>query len=225
MVATPQHVPGSQYDALAARVAALERQVSAVANKTLFSANIGAGGLSISSGGDLNMGPGGDINLSAGGHIKDGAGNILFSADGTTGQRLSTPFLQVPMTALWDGGTFRSDTTAGDYAIAASLVTTETTLWIGTIPQVLHPAILWSGVVGNITGGSSIPTYRLYINGVLVGTWSQSTYAPFNSPQFDITGVTTFGTQTVQATVTIQASVTSTQNLAFTSYCLNMCGS
>lgn len=219
--------------ALLDRIAALEASVKNLTNKTLFSVSVGSGGITINNGGGITVnggtiviGPGGSIQLPAGGTITDALGNIIFSADALTGQRLSTPFLSVPMIPKWAGGTFQSNTSVGDYSIAASVVTSETVLWSGSIPQALHPKIQWLGATGRITGSTSIPTYRLYVNLVKVGTWSQTTYGNFTTPQFDITGVpgVGFGFQNVSVTVSIQADVTSTDNLAFTTTSVLMCG-
>lgn len=226
MVMTPQNVPSDAYNALLNRINDLSARLDAVSRQTLASASIGSGGITISGGGSLTIGPGGNINMPAGGHIKDAAGNIVFSTDAATGQRLSTPFLSLPMQARWRGGPFLTDTAAGDYSIVASAVTAETFLWTTVIPQTLHPKIQWAGVIGRITGTTSTPTYRLYINGTLVGTWSGVGYGGFATPQYDITAVpgVGFGFSNVGVSATIQADVTSTDNLAFTTNNLIMCG-
>lgn len=222
MVASPDINPKSTET----RLAELEATVAAMGRQTAYSMQISSGGLIINNGGGITIGPGGSIQLPAGGTIRDSAGNILFSADALTGQRLSTPFLAVPMNPLWAGGAFQSNTSVGDYSIAASVVTAETTLWAGSIPQTLHPKIQWVGTVGRITGTTSVPTYKMYVNGALVGTWSQTVYGGFQTPQYDITGVpgVGFGFQNVGVTVSIQANVTSTDNLAFTTTSVLMCG-
>lgn len=219
MAATPPHIPGGPRDALEARVAALERALVAATNKTLFSANIGAGGLTI--------GAGGSINLPAGGAIKDGVGNIIFSADASTGQRLSTPFLAIPMTAMWDGNdgaAFRTGGSTGGYVFQAAHCTTETTLWRGIIPQIVHPRVCYNIDVGRLTGTTSTPTYRLYINGNLVDTFSTTAVGLYSCPFRDITGITGFGTGNVSFNVTVQANVTSTDYFDATAWELVMCG-
>lgn len=224
MVSSPPHVPGSGKDPLVARIERLERAVANVSNKTLFSASIGSGGITID-GGTLFIENGGDIQLSAGGHIRDGSGNILFSADGTNGERLSTPFLAVPMVPLWNGGSIRGGTDGiGEYLITASHVLTETVLWRGWIPQVLHPNIMWQGVVGRASGTTSTPTYRLYVAGQLVTQWSQTTFGSFNTSQQDITDLTAFGVPFAEVTVSIQADTTSTDQLALTTDAVVMAG-
>lgn len=218
MTANPPSIPGDPYGALLAEVNRLRARIDAVDRRTLGSASVGSGGITINNGGSLTLGPGGDINLSAGGHIKDGIGDILFSADGTTGQRLSTPYLTVPMVPKWAGGRFQTNTGIGDYSIPASSVTAETTLWEGEAAQLLHPEAIWSGVLGRITGTTSTPTYRLYVNAVLVATNIQSSYAFYASPAIDITGVSVFGVQIASVKLTIQADISSADDLAFTVY-------
>lgn len=207
------------------RVKRVEQQIAEIRKAIgLTSATITHGDLTIR-GGSLVIQDSGSIDLPLGGTVKDALGNIIFSADQHTGQRLSTPFLAVPMTPKWKGGVFQTDTGVGDYAIVASDVTAETTLWQGNIPQVVHPRIGWSGVIGRITGTTSTPTYRLYVNGTLVGSpWSQTGYGGYNTPQFDITGITSFGSENVRVTLSIQADVSSTDNLACGTYSAYMCG-
>jgi len=183
--------------------------------------------LAISGSGDLNMGPGSDVNFSAGAHIKDGAGNILFSADGSTGQRMSTPFLSVPMVPNWAGGGIRNAGDGiGEYLITASNVTAETELWKGIIPQALHPNIAMRCVIGRASGATSTPTYRFYVNGTLVDTFSTATFSVFDTGQLDIfnNGATVFGTGPVGVSFTIQASVTSADQLVCTCVGVFMCG-
>lgn len=227
MVASPSATPNDPW----ARLAALERTVAALENKNLFSAVVSSGGLTINNGGGITVnggkiviGPGGSIQLPAGGTITDAAGNILFSADALTGQRLSTPYLAVPLTPRWSGGRFQTNTGTGDFSIPASSVTAETTLWEGEIPQILHPKAIWSGNLGRVTGTTSVPTYKLYVNNVLVDTYSQTSYAFHESAPLDITGVSVYGVQIAPVRVTIQADVTSTDDLACTVYNVTMAG-
>jgi hypothetical protein len=210
-------VPGSSAEPYASRIAALERQIASVGNKTLFSASIGSGGITIQDGGS--------IHLPAGGTITDGVGNIIFSADDTTGERLSTPFLSVPMVPLWDGGDFQTGVAAafGEYSVKASQVTTETVLWRGSVPQMLHPGVRWRGAVGRMTGTTSTPTYRLYIAGELVGTWTAAGLAGLTTAQFDTTDFG-FGDILLDVTVSIQATPSSADYLAFSTTNVIMCG-
>jgi hypothetical protein len=220
MVASPQAQD------LPSRVARLEALLDAESRKTLYSAVISSGGLTINDGG-ITIGPGGSIQLPAGGTVRDAAGNIIFSADSLTGQRLSTPFLPVPMTPMWDGNdgaTFRSGGSTGGYAFQAQHCTTETTLWRGFIPQVVHPGVFYNIDVGRLTGATSTPTYRLYINGHLVDTFSTTSNTFYSSPFRDITSITSFGLTNVSASVTMQANVTSADYFNCTVWGLVMCG-
>jgi hypothetical protein len=225
MVATP----APQDDA--SRLARLEALVANLIRKNLFSAVIGAGGITVNGGGGITVnggkiviGPGGSIQLPAGGTINDAVGNILFSADSLTGQRLSTPFLAIPMIPKWTGGALQTNTAVGDYTIPASSVTSETTLWQGFVPQVLHPKMACEATIGRVSGTTSTPTYRMYLAGTLIGTWSQTAYAFFETPDFDITGASVYGGENAFVTLTMQADVTSADALAFTCNLVRMSG-
>lgn len=63
MVAQAKYVPGDNRDPLVQRVAALEKALAAVANKTLYSANIGTGGLTVNGTGGVKVGSGGTGGL------------------------------------------------------------------------------------------------------------------------------------------------------------------
>lgn len=220
MVQSPSATPNDPWE----RLARLEKIVEALANKTGHGMVISSGGLTINNGGGITIGPGGSIQLPAGGTIDDAVGNILFSADASTGQRMSTPYLAVPMVPKWAGGRFQTNTGTGDYSIPASSVMTETTLWEGEIPQILHPKAIWSGVVGRIIGTTSTPTYKLYVNSVLVDTFSVAAYTFHESAPIDITGVSVYGVQIAPVKITIQADISSADDMACTIYNVTMAG-
>lgn len=220
MVASPDINPKSTET----RLAELEAIVAAMGRQTAYSMQISSGGLIINNGGGITIGPGGSIQLPAGGTIRDSVGNILFSADALTGQRLSTPYMAVPMMPKWSGGRFQTNTGTGDFSIPASSVMTETTLWEGEIPQILHPKAIWSGVVGRIIGTTSTPTYKLYVNSVLVDTFSVAAYAFHESAPIDVTGVSVYGVQIAPVRITIQADISSADDMACTIYNVTMAG-
>lgn len=93
MVATPNHVPGQNLDPILQRLAALERKVDAIANKTLYSASIGAGGLTVGQGGSITM-DGGNFSLA------DPAGDDLVSNDTVAGWGLNQPNITTPFYQL-----------------------------------------------------------------------------------------------------------------------------
>lgn len=107
--------------------------------------------------------------------------------------------------------------------MAASACTSEVSLWEGRIPQALHPQLKVVGVFGRVTGTTSVPTYRARIQGQLVGTWSQTEYNPGSSPPFDITDVTQFGGESGKLEITMQADVSSDDNLACSAVAI-LCG-
>lgn len=172
------------------------------------------------------------IRMGIGGKIYDGAGNIIFSADQASGQRLSTPFLTVPLSPQWDGGIFQAynagavTQSLGRYTIVANSVLAETTMWEGMIPQVLHPKMKWSGVVGRATGTTSTPTYKLYVGGVIVKTWSLTAPTNYDSGDIDITGVAGvgFGFEQVGVKLTISCTPTSNDHIYCHSYGVVMLG-
>lgn len=186
-----------------------------------FSVSPGAGGVPVT-----------NIRMGIGGKIYDGAGNIIFSADQASGQRLSTPFLMVPMTPQWDGGIFQQYNAAavtqqnGRYTMVANSALTEITMWEGVIPQVVHPKVKWSGVVGRATGTTSTPTYKLYINTTVVKTWSTTVATGYDTGDIDITGVSGvgFGFEQVGVKLTMQCTPTSNDHLYCHSYGLAMLG-
>jgi hypothetical protein len=82
MSATPRHVPGQDKDPLVARVEALERSLAAVANKTLYSASIGRGGITINGTGGIDVTNGVGSQFFVGGgssaaHHADGSPQIV----------------------------------------------------------------------------------------------------------------------------------------------------
>lgn len=186
-----------------------------------FSVSPGAGGTPVT-----------NIRMGTGGKIYDGAGNIIFSADQASGQRLSTPFLQVMLAPQWDGGIFQQynggavTQAIGRATVVANSVLAETTMWEGVIPQVLHPKVRWTGVVGRSTGTTSVPTYKLYIGATVVKTWSLTAPTNYDSGDIDITGVAGvgFGAERVGTRLTIQCTPTSNDHIYCHSYGLMMLG-
>lgn len=168
--------------------------------------------------------------MGVGGKIYDGSGNIIFSSDTTTGQRLSTPFFAVPWVPRWDGGHYQMWNEAtltqsvGLYTIKAAAVTAETMLWDTYIPQVLHPKVRVLINGGRISGSTSIATYRMYFNGNLIKTMVQATSALIDTGDVDITSYVPFGTEGVNMSLTIQVNVTSTDYMMCHPYPIHMVG-
>lgn len=168
MTATPPHIPGGQVDALAARVAALEKALAAVGNKTLFSASIGAGGLTINSGGGITLPPGGSI--------VDASGHTLLQADVLGG--LSRPWQSVPLRPLFDDGTILATAANrthsgffGPIELLQGQIVTDQLVWAGTIPELLNPKMSIYGWFGYTSNANTI-TVTINFNGTTVATIS-----------------------------------------------------
>jgi hypothetical protein len=136
--------------------------------------------------------------------FRDYLGHILMSDDVQTGG-LARPWLPVPMYPL-----FSVDANSIYFylTVQAASIASETVLWEGRIPLVSHPRISIDGVWGQATG-SNTPTYKLYVGGVNVGTWTPGfgtgVHGPFDiSSQLDSTDVV----------VQLKASATGTGKVA-----------
>lgn len=93
----------------------------------------------------------------------------IMADDGNNGG-LARPWLHVPMHPMWSQTGFWAYRTVD----AASIVS-ETTLWEGRIGLVSHPYIEAYGTWGQASGTNS-PTYRLYVGGTLVQTWTPAAF-------------------------------------------------
>jgi hypothetical protein len=100
--------------------------------------------------------------------LTDNTGRIIVSDDAETGTGLARPWLPIPLyptflpSAPGPGGT-------GLWAIDASQLTGETTLWEGRA-SISHPWIEIDGTWGHASGSGPI-TYRLHIGADQVGSW------------------------------------------------------
>jgi hypothetical protein len=126
--------------------------------------------------------------------IRDWLGHIIFADDIQTGG-LAFPYLAVPMYPL-----FTTNVAAGSVVayntVNVSAITTETALWEGRIPLGSHPRISIDGVWGQ-GSGSNNTTFKLYVGGSVVGTWTENgTLEVARKGPFDISGV--FGNESVQ---------------------------
>lgn len=222
MVATPGAGSVDPTRALLDRISALEQTVANLANKTLYSASIGSGGITIN-GGEIVIANSGGIQLPLGGAITDQSGNILFSADRVNGSRLSTPSIPVPLYPE-----FGNRTTGHGYmtALASDIGTTETQIWEGQLPQVTHSGIHWRFLGGDLTASTNTTTYRLYVNGSMVDSFSaagqtvrdQSIFAAF------IAATPTYGTYGVGVAITAQCTASNSNQIGCQLISCNMVG-
>lgn len=145
--------------------------------------------------------------------------NQVLATDGLSGYGLAYPYIPVPLYPIWNG--LPSTVTGGGapswntYSqVLASSVTSETALWGGSIGFVSHPAISIRGYWGDaVVGGTVTTTYRLYLSGTLIGSWTQASGAfVYAQHTFDIH--TFVGRLDQDLSLTIQAAVSSTDTLA-----------
>jgi hypothetical protein len=115
----------------------------------------------------------------------DRAGHIVLSDDVQAGKGLAKPWLSVPMNPLFS---MTANTVWSYMNLPVASVTTETTLWEGRIPLATHPKIQVNGIWGTASG-SNTSTYKLYVDGTAVGTWSETGIDAGVKGPFDITSV------------------------------------
>lgn len=174
----------------------------------------GAPAVSINNDGTTSIIVNGNIKLPRGGKILDEVNNIIVSADNLTGVGLSSPFVDVAMHQNWPP-TFPGGVSYP--CIVASACTAETQLWLGEIPELVWPQIRFSLLLGRAGGSTSNPTYRYYINGTLVATYTNPAFANYQFSQIVLTPdglALAFGLQGIQVSITVQASVSNTDLFA-----------
>lgn len=166
--------------------------------------------VSINNDGTTSILVNGNIQLPVGGKILDGVGNIIMSADNLTGIGLSTPFVSVPLNPLWNGLTG----SPGAYPqIVASACASETPIWSGYIAELAWPQIRFVVITGRALGTVAVPTYRFYINGVLVDTLTDASIRNYTNKIF-VLPLFTFGAGPLGISITIQSSVSNTDTFA-----------
>jgi hypothetical protein len=164
VVSSPDATPDDPW----ARLAKLEQTVAALENRTLHSANIGSGGLTINTGGGITLPPGGSI--------VDASGNTLVQADVLGG--LSRPWSSVPLRPLFDDGTILAATANrthsgffGAIELNQGQIATDQLVWAGTIPELLYPKFSIYGWFGYTSNANTI-TATVSFNGTTVATIS-----------------------------------------------------
>lgn len=134
----------------------------------------------------------------------DRSGQIVVSDDVQSGHGLARPWLSVPLYPQ-----FTPTLSPGYWAISSTNITTEKVLWEGRIPLVSHPKISVDGVWGQASGSNS-STYKLYVNGTVVGTWSETTVTTALRGPYD---VSSFHDQQ-NAAIQVRATATGTGDVA-----------
>lgn len=129
--------------------------------------------------------------------------NILVSDDAVSGTGLARPWLPVPLYPQFVPSTPAAGI-SGSWAISASEISTEKTLWEGRA-SVSHPYIEIDGDWGHASGTGNI-TYRLYLGFTLVGTWVETGGVTARRGPYSVGGE--FGNDWVQVRVTAQTGGT-----------------
>lgn len=125
----------------------------------------------------------------------------LFSDDTENGG-IARPWLDITLYPKFSVG---ASSVYSYMNLPVTSVTTETTLWEGRIPMVTHPFLVVSGTFGQASGSNS-STYRLKLNGVTVGTWSETTIVNVNRGPFLVSS--SLGLANVPVTITAEATGT-----------------
>jgi hypothetical protein len=184
------------------RLTRLEQIVAALANKTLDSATIGSGGITVN-GGSITISGSGGIVLPPGGSIIDNSGHTLVQADVLGG--ISRPWSCVPLRPLFDdgGGGRVTNGFYGAIELRQAQIVTDQLVWEGTIPEMLYPKFSIYGWFGYTTNPNTI-TVTIQFNGVTVATISSGALilpqtAPSVSGPYDVH--TYLGQQAIQVNV------------------------
>lgn len=136
--------------------------------------------------------------------IHDWLGHQIFADDVQTGG-LARPYLAVPMYPLFTTNV-AAGSVVGYNTVNVTAITSETTLWEGRIPYGSHPRISIDGVWGQ-GSGSNNTTFKLYVGGVAVGTWTENGVIEVaRKGPFDISAV--FGNESVQVQLKATSSGT-----------------
>lgn len=233
MVATPQP------DDVAAQLRALELRLDEMDRKTLYSAQISNGGLTIKGGflrlvddngqerlyigpSSFSMPPGqtqpvfqvrdesgqvrlGVFDADGAGYeptvwIFDDAGRVAITTDQNGG--VAEPWIYVPLYPKFIPTNFPNATNT-DWTLPASACNGGV-IWEGRIGKVSHPRIQFDIVGGRVTGTNAVPTYTFWVNGVQVGSMSNTTYNNYLNGPYNIASLLT------QTNIIVQVKVSAT---------------
>lgn len=172
MAGSPKPGSFSNEQALLDRITALEATVKNLTNKTLYSASIGAGGITV--------GAGGGIKLATGGTITDSHGNVLAESDPVAG--IARPWAPVPMYQC-----FLSSQDSTEPTQLQSHMVSGAPMWIGTVPAINWPRLAVYGHFGYISGVGST-TSVTYVVELISGVTTEA-----NLGTFTVTGGIVYG--------------------------------
>jgi hypothetical protein len=159
MVASPSATPDDPWQ----RLTQLEKIVAALANKTLYSANIGAGGLTIN-GGSIDVNSSGIDKFHTGPDltvIRDQAGDIVISDDIVAGWGFTQPNLSVPL--------YSQLSTAPFFVFNAGLAGVDILIYQAACPA-NNPRINWNYLASTSTSVATNCTFSLTAQSTGLGT-------------------------------------------------------
>lgn len=113
----------------------------------------------------------------------DSNGNVVMSDDAETGLGLARPWMPLPLYRQFKP----SGTDGAPYSYAtvdAGNISSETALWQGRA-TITHPWITIDGTWGRGSGDAT-PTYRLKVNGTIVGEWTETSLITAQRGRFDV---------------------------------------
>lgn len=114
--------------------------------------------------------------------LTDNRSVSVVSDDAVSGIGLARPWLPIQMHALFS---MAANSIYSYRNLPASSIASSTLLWEGRLVMASHPKIEIDGVWGAASGANS-STYRLLVNSVQVGTWSETGLAVGTRGPFDI---------------------------------------
>jgi hypothetical protein len=113
----------------------------------------------------------------------DSESNVLVSDSAEYGKGLARPWIPVPLYPRFVPSAPAAGVD-GAWCINASAITSEKTLWEGRA-TIDHPLITVDGHWGHASGAGDI-TYRLYVAGEQVGTWTEDAQTVAQRGPFDV---------------------------------------
>lgn len=140
----------------------------------------------------------------------DRTGHLLMADDSNTGVGLGTPWQSIPMyPKVWPTTFLDAENT--DLSLPTSACTGGA-VWEGLLGRNVHATMWVDMVCGRMTGVSGSPTYSLVVNGDVLGSWSQTSYAYTLRGPYDIKPYITFEHVPVQ--IKVSATGTGTDRIA-----------
>jgi hypothetical protein len=140
--------------------------------------------------------------------VRDHMGRVSITTDRNGG--LAEPWISVPMYPRFFPSAFL-DSTSTDPTLPVSACNGNT-VWEGRIGKVSHPRIQYDITAGRVTGSSGVPTYRFFVGGVELDSFSQTAQGGVLRGPLDISSQ--LGQTNVPVKITVSATGTGTDRIA-----------